>query len=66
MGEVRRLLLDLAVPFFHHELVKQALLAGLEAADAKGLEPTLRLLRELSDSGDLSTSQMAKVGGSVA
>ena len=58
--EVARLLRDLAVPFFHHELVKQALLAAMEAA--AGAAPWLALLGALSDSGEVSVSQMTKVG----
>lgn len=58
VGEVRRLLRDLSVPFFHHELVKQALIKGLE--DEARLENVLSLLRQLSSSGDVSVSQMTK------
>ncbi|PRW57868.1 programmed cell death 4-like isoform B [Chlorella sorokiniana] len=55
--EVRRILRDLAVPFFHHEFVKQALLLGM---DAPSQEPFLGLLGLLSDTAEVSTSQMSK------
>jgi len=58
VGEVRRLLHDLAVPFFHHELVKQALVGGFQGAARMDL--ALRLLGELSESADVSISQMTK------
>jgi hypothetical protein len=58
-AEVRRLLRDLAVPFFHHELVKQALVNGM--AGAGPMDQALKLLGELAgDSGDVSTSQITK------
>lgn len=60
VGEVRALLRGLAVPFFHHELVKQALVAALEAGEAGAGAPLLRLLGELAASGDVSSSQVAK------
>ncbi|KAL4436793.1 hypothetical protein ABPG75_003932 [Micractinium tetrahymenae] len=55
--EVRRLLGQLAVPFFHHEFVKQALLLGMDSAS---LEPFLALLGKLSETAEVSTSQMSK------
>jgi hypothetical protein len=60
--EVARLLHDLAVPFFHHELVKQALLVGMEET---GQERWCALLGALSDSAEVSTSQMTKVGAGL-
>ena len=57
-GEVRRLLRDLAVPFFHHELVKQALVSGMGGKGA--MDKALALLGELADGGDVSTSQLTK------
>jgi programmed cell death protein 4 len=57
--EVRRLLRDLAVPFFHHELVKQALVIGM--AGSGPMEQVLKLLDELAgDSNDVSVSQITK------
>ncbi|KAI7837239.1 hypothetical protein COHA_008927 [Chlorella ohadii] len=47
--EVRRILRDLAVPFFHHEFVKQALLLGM---DAPSQEPFLGLLGLLSETAE--------------
>ncbi|KAL4858246.1 Programmed cell death protein 4 [Chlorella vulgaris] len=58
--EVARILRDLAVPFFHHEFVKQALVRGLEDANQ---EPWLALLAQLNDSGEVSISQMTKARG---
>jgi hypothetical protein len=58
IAEVRRLLHDLAVPFFHHELVKQALVLG--ATGPSSMDKVIILLRGLSSSGDISTLQMAK------
>lgn len=57
-AEVRRLLHDLAVPFFHHELVKQALVMGCTGSSS--MDKFIALLRDLSSSGDVSTSQMTK------
>lgn len=59
MGEARTCLRSLAVPFFHHELVKQALLAAME--DAAAAVPLLDLLKSLADSADVSPLQMQKV-----
>ena len=57
-AEAERCLRELAVPFFHHELVKQALLAAMEAPAAQG--PLLALLSRMADSGLVSGSQMQK------
>ncbi len=58
VGEARLCLRALAVPFFHHELVKQALLAAMEEPAAA---PTLLgLLKALADSADVSALQMQK------
>jgi len=56
--EVRRLLHELAVPFFHHELVKKALVGGFEGPVR--MDAALDLLRQLSATGDISVSQMTK------
>ena len=59
VAEARSCLRALAVPFFHHELVKQALLAAMEEPAAA---PTLlALLKALADSADISPLQMQKV-----
>ena len=57
-AEAERCLRELAVPFFHHELVKQALLLAMEAPAAQG--PLLALLSCMADSGLVSGSQMQK------
>ena len=58
VAEARSCLRELAVPFFHHELVKQALLAAMEEP---ATAPTLLgLLRALADSADISALQMQK------
>lgn len=59
MGEARLCLRNLAVPPFHHELVKQALVAAME--DESAAKPLLELLKGLADSGDVSPMQMQKV-----
>lgn len=55
--EVERLLRSLAVPFFHHEAVKQALLLGIDATD---FNQWAALFASLSESGLVSVSQMTK------
>lgn len=59
MGEARLCLRNLAVPFFHHQLVKQALLMAMESVPAA--TPLLELLKSLAQSGDISPLQMQKV-----
>ncbi|KFM26575.1 Programmed cell death protein 4 [Auxenochlorella protothecoides] len=64
--EVRRRLHDLAVPFFHHELVKQArgaIVKGLETGD---VAPYVALLSSLAGECVLSTSQVGKGFGRVS
>lgn len=57
-AEAARCLHALNVPFFGHELVKQALYAAMEhPAQA---EPLLALLQALAASGDVSQTQMGK------
>ncbi|KAK2076496.1 hypothetical protein QBZ16_001022 [Prototheca wickerhamii] len=56
-AEVRALLQQLGLPFFHHELVKQAL---VRAIDAEREEPWAGLLRSLAEAGAVSGTQMAK------
>jgi len=58
VGEARSCLRALAVPFFHHELVKQALLAAMEEPAAA--PALLGLLKALADSADVSALQMQK------
>ncbi|KAK9819246.1 hypothetical protein WJX81_007334 [Elliptochloris bilobata] len=57
-AEAERCLRELAVPFFHHEVVKQALLLAMEAPASQG--PLLALLAHMADSGLVSGSQMHK------
>ena len=59
VGEARACLRSLAVPFFHHEFVKQALLTVMENSVAAA--PLLELLKSLADSSDVSPLQMQKV-----
>ncbi len=62
VSEARHCLHKLAVPFFHHEVVKQALLRMME--DEQTQPALVQLLRQLSSSGDLSDSQMSRVRSS--
>ena len=57
-AEAERCLREVAVPFFHHEVVKQALLLAMEAPAAQG--SLLALLSRMADSGLVSGSQMQK------
>ena len=59
IAEVRRCLHSLAMPFFHHEAVKQALLMALDDPAKQG--PVLQMLGQLADSSDISGSQMLRV-----
>ena len=59
IAEVRRCLHSLAMPFFHHEAVKQALLMALD--DPAKQDPVLQMLGQLADSSDISGSQMLRV-----
>ena len=62
MSEARHCLRKLAVPFFHHEVVKQALLRCMEEEeDSSNEESLVKLLKQLSSTGDISDSQMARV-----
>ncbi len=49
---------SLGVPFFHHELVRQAAVLAIEKPAGTAL--LVELLRSLSDSGDLSPQQLHK------
>ncbi len=58
LQEARRVLHALGVPFFHHELVRQAAVLAIEKPAGTG--PLVELLKSLSDSGDLSPQQLHK------
>lgn len=49
---------SLGVPFFHHEVVKQAAVLALERPEQGA--PLVALLGSLADSGDLSPQQLHK------
>ena len=57
-AEAARCLRELAVPFFHHEVVKQALLLAMEEPAVQA--PLLALLAHMAESGLVSGSQMQK------
>ena len=50
---------ELAVPFFHHEFVRQAVMQALHGADSEAL--IIDLLGQLSECGLVSSNQLAKV-----
>ena len=52
VAEAARCLRELNVPFYHHELVKRALL--LAFGDSSHAAPLLKLLAALSDSGEVN------------
>ena len=56
--EACRCIRELGVPFFHHEVVKKALILALENPSAESL--VLNLLKESGEEGVISSSQMAK------
>ncbi|KAL9261966.1 MA3 DOMAIN-CONTAINING TRANSLATION REGULATORY FACTOR 1-like protein [Drosera capensis] len=56
--EACRCIRELGVSFFHHEVVKRALVLAMEIQSAEPL--ILKLLKEASDEGLISSSQMAK------
>lgn len=56
--EARRCLRCLAVPFFHHELVKQAVNLALEHAPQTDF--IIGLLKQLTDSSEVTISQLHK------
>ncbi len=53
---------ELAVPFFHHEFVRQAVMQALHSADSESR--ILSLLGKLSECGLVSSNQLAKVRAS--
>ena len=52
---------ELAVPFFHHEFVRQAVMQALHGADSEAL--IIELLGQLSECGLVSSNQLAKASG---
>ncbi|GAB4843326.1 Peptide chain release factor 1, mitochondrial [Ancistrocladus abbreviatus] len=56
--EACRCIRELGVSFFHHEVVKRALVLAMEIHTAEFL--IMKLLKEASEEGLISTSQMAK------
>lgn len=56
--EACRCIRELGVSFFHHEVVKRALILAMEIRTAEPL--ILKLLKEAADEGLISSSQMAK------
>ncbi|KAE8720498.1 Tetratricopeptide repeat (TPR)-containing protein [Hibiscus syriacus] len=56
--EACRCIRELGVPFFHHEVVKRALVLAMEIQAAKPL--MLKLLKEAAEEGLISSSQMVK------
>lgn len=59
--EARRCINELGMPFFHHEVVKKALVSVIE----KKNERLWGLLKECSDSGHITMNQMMKGFGRV-
>lgn len=57
-AEACRCIRELAVPFFHHEVVKRAVTLGMESPAAETL--ITKLLKEASEEGLISSSQMVK------
>ena len=57
--EAAQCLRDLDAPHFHHEFVVQAIVAALGEPTEVG-ESVMRLLRHLSESGEISQTQLAK------
>lgn len=56
--EAFRCIKDLKVPFFHHEIVKRALIMAMERRQAEG--PLLDLLKEAAEEGFINSSQTSK------
>ncbi|KAL4193485.1 hypothetical protein AMTRI_Chr06g199650 [Amborella trichopoda] len=63
-GEACRCIRELGLPFFHHEVVKRALVVAMEKPASRGL--ILSLLREAAEEGLISSSQMSKGFGRLA
>lgn len=62
--EACRCIRELGVSFFHHEVVKRALILAMEIRTAEPL--ILKLLKETAEEGLISSSQMAKGFGRLA
>ncbi|KAJ3681171.1 hypothetical protein LUZ60_015660 [Juncus effusus] len=58
MSEACRCIRELGVPFFHHEVVKRALILAMEKPGSE--IPVLELLKEANNEGLISSSQMSK------
>mmetsp|Transcript_19931 Transcript_19931/g.60231 ORF Transcript_19931/g.60231 Transcript_19931/m.60231 type:complete len:760 (-) Transcript_19931:626-2905(-) len=58
VGEARVRLRELAAPFFHHDVVKQALLSAMQ--EPKQRSALLALLQQLVASADIPSSQLVK------
>ncbi|XP_065846932.1 MA3 DOMAIN-CONTAINING TRANSLATION REGULATORY FACTOR 2 isoform X1 [Euphorbia lathyris] len=56
--EASRCIKDLKVPFFHHEIVKRAIIMAMERRQAEGL--ILDLLKDIAEEGLINTSQITK------
>eukprot|EP01018_Ginkgo_biloba_P010374 Gb_01138 [translate_table: standard] len=63
-AEACRCIRDLNVPFFHHEVVKRALILSMERRSAESL--ILALLKEAAEEGLITSSQMSKGFGRLA
>lgn len=63
VSECRHCLHKLAVPFFHHEVVKQALLLAIEEQTRQ--DSLLTLLQQLNASGEIRDSQVSRVSRRV-
>ncbi|KAG9446685.1 hypothetical protein H6P81_012813 [Aristolochia fimbriata] len=57
-AEACRCIRELGVSFYHHEVVKRALIVAMEIRSAEPL--VLKLLKEAADEGLISSSQMSK------
>ena len=55
---------ELAVPFFHHEFVRQAVMQALHGADSQAL--IIDLMGKLSECGLVSSNQLAKASGGLS
>ncbi|MBO8589889.1 hypothetical protein INN88_14945, partial [Staphylococcus aureus] len=62
--EACRCIRELGVSFFHHEVVKRALILTMEIRTAEPL--ILNLLKEAAEEGLISSSQMVKGFGRLA
>lgn len=58
VSEASRCLRGLSVPFFHHELVKQAIHIGM--GQPNHVDNLMKLLKQLSDSNEVTSSQLAR------